>query len=36
MTAGTHPDNTAIAEVYLAAGFERLPNAPRFQICIDG
>ena len=36
MTVGTHPDNTATAEVYLAAGFERLPNAPRFQICIDG
>ena len=36
MTVGTHPDNTAIAEVYLAAGFERLPNAPRFRIGIDG
>ena len=35
-TVGTHPDNTAAAEVYLAAGFERLPNAPRFRIGIDG
>jgi hypothetical protein len=36
MTVGTHPDNTATAEVYPAAGFEGLPNAPRFQIGIDG
>lgn len=36
MTVGTHPDNTAAGEVYLAAGFERLPNAPRFRIGIDG
>ncbi|MEP5728940.1 MAG: GNAT family N-acetyltransferase [Sulfitobacter sp.] len=33
MTVGTHPDNTAAANVYLAAGFDRLdPPGPRFRI----
>ncbi|MBM1690493.1 GNAT family N-acetyltransferase [Sulfitobacter geojensis] len=33
MTVGTHPDNTAAAQVYRAAGFDCLPPpGPRFRV----
>jgi len=33
LTVGTHPDNAAAAQVYLAAGFDPLPDSgPRFRI----
>lgn len=32
LTVGTHPDNTTAAQVYLAAGFDQLPESgPRFR-----
>jgi GNAT superfamily N-acetyltransferase len=33
LTVGTHPDNATVAQVYLAAGFDPLPDSgPRFRI----
>jgi ribosomal protein S18 acetylase RimI-like enzyme len=33
LTVGTHPDNFAAAQTYLAAGFDPLPDgAPRFRM----
>ncbi|MEW9918272.1 N-acetyltransferase family protein [Marimonas sp. MJW-29] len=37
MTVGTHPENTAAAAVYRAAGFEDLPPpGPRFRMKLAG
>lgn len=37
LTVGTHPDNTAAAQIYLAAGFDLLPDSgPRFRMRFDG
>jgi ribosomal protein S18 acetylase RimI-like enzyme len=36
LTVGTHPDNSAAAQMYLAAGFDPLVNGPRFRIRLGG
>ena len=36
MAVGTHPDNSNAQAVYLACGFDRLPDAhPKFRITLE-